>query len=144
MTAGTSLYDSLLLSSEKSHYVSLYLIQMARTDFGKRLKLAFGNASNQEIARKLGLSAPAIQNYVSGRVPDGDKLLQIAEVTKCDLHWLLTGEGEREFGQRAVDLNEAIRDIIRETVREELESLRPKKRLVLPLELSDKKARKAG
>lgn len=117
---------------------------MARTDFGKRLKLAFGNASNQEIARKLGLSAPAIQNYVSGRVPDGDKLLQIAEVTKCDLHWLLTGEGEREFGQRAVDLNEAIRDIIRETVREELESLRPKKRLVLPLELSDKKARKAG
>ncbi|MCB1026128.1 MAG: helix-turn-helix domain-containing protein [Acidobacteria bacterium] len=76
---------------------------MSKSQFGKRLKAAFGGATNQEIADVLGVSAPAVQNYVSGRVPDGDKLRTIAAVTKCDLHWLLTGDGDMHPKAREPD-----------------------------------------
>lgn len=60
--------------------------------FGERFKIAFDYASNQKIADKLGITAPAVQNYKEGRIPDGEKLQIIAAVTNCDLHWLLTGD----------------------------------------------------
>jgi transcriptional regulator with XRE-family HTH domain len=67
--------------------------------FGKRLRAAFDGAKNAEIARKLKISEPAAKNYLEGRVPDAQTLLQIADLTNCSLHWLLTGEGpvEREI-----------------------------------------------
>lgn len=94
---------------------------MARTDFGKRLKAAFNNASNQEIANKIGVSAPAVQNYVSGRYPDGDKLLLIAAVTKCDLHWLMTGEIRKPL----TGIEEVFETRMREIARQEIRNLRP-------------------
>jgi len=90
---------------------------MAERDFGERFAIAFGRATNREIAAKLGVSAPAVQNYKAGRVPQYETLLKIAAVTKCDLHWLLTGEGtvrrERAFDleyeiEQADDWREAI------------------------------------
>lgn len=68
---------------------------MAKSDFGRRLKEVFDNATNQEIARKIGVSPPAVQNYVNGRIPDGEKLILISSITKCNLHWLLTGQGDK-------------------------------------------------
>lgn len=68
---------------------------MARSAFGERLKQIFDNATNQQIADKIGTSAPAVQNYVSGRVPDAEKLLLISKITNCNLHWLLTGDGKQ-------------------------------------------------
>jgi cellulose biosynthesis protein BcsQ len=65
--------------------------------FGKRFKEAFGNRQNYEIAELLGLSDSAITTYVAGRVPAADKLIKISKITNCNLHWLLTGEGEKEF-----------------------------------------------
>jgi transcriptional regulator with XRE-family HTH domain len=64
--------------------------------FGERLRKAFDNASNAEIARKIGVSEPAVGNYVKGRIPDAEKLLQISNLTNCNLHWLLTGEGKQQ------------------------------------------------
>ena len=68
---------------------------MAKSDFGKRLKEIFNNATNQQIAEKIGVSAPAVQHYVSGRVPDAEKLILITSVTNCNLHWLITGQGSK-------------------------------------------------
>lgn len=67
--------------------------------FGERLKAAFNFASQAEIARKMGVSEAAVKNYIDGRVPNADKLLQIRALTNCNLDWLLTGEGntKREF-----------------------------------------------
>jgi transcriptional regulator with XRE-family HTH domain len=62
------------------------------SEFGKRLKEAFGNAGNAEIARKLDVSEPAVSTYLNGRTPPADTLINIAKITNCDLHWLLTGE----------------------------------------------------
>lgn len=67
---------------------------MEKTSFGERLKKAFGNAKQVEIARKMGVSESAVKNYVAGRVPDAEKLLLIKNLTNCNLHWLLTGEGD--------------------------------------------------
>lgn len=66
---------------------------MEATTFGQRLRQAFGHAKYADIAAKIGVSEPAIKKYMAGRVPDADKLLVIAGVTNCNLHWLLTGEG---------------------------------------------------
>ncbi|HYE72587.1 MAG TPA: helix-turn-helix domain-containing protein [Blastocatellia bacterium] len=63
------------------------------SEFGARLREAFGNAKNAEIARRLGVSEPAVKNYMEGRVPPSDTLVKIADLTNCSLHWLLTGEG---------------------------------------------------
>ena len=103
---------------------------MAKSEFGKRLKQIFNNATNQEIANIIGVSAPAVQHYVNGRVPDAEKLITIAAITKCNLHWLITGEGSR----LAVSENnaaetpqpdplidrKALAAFVREVIREEL------------------------
>lgn len=68
---------------------------MEKSEFGKRLKAVFNNATNLEIASKLGVSAPAVQSYVAGRVPPADKLIVISKVTNCNLHWLITGQGSK-------------------------------------------------
>ena len=73
---------------------------MEKTSFGERLRQAFGGAKQVEIARKMGVSESAVKNYVTGRVPDAEKLLLIKNLTNCDLDWLLTGEGS-QFGTTA-------------------------------------------
>lgn len=94
---------------------------MAKSEFGHRLKEAFRNATNKEIANQIGVSAPAVQNYSDGRVPPAETLLKIAEVTNCDLHWLLTGEARVENTQPDPLINEAaLEKIIRRIVREEI------------------------
>lgn len=68
---------------------------MEKTSFGQRLRLAFKNAKNAEIARKIGVGETAVTNYMAGRVPDLEKLLKIKASTNCDLDWLLTGDESR-------------------------------------------------
>lgn len=75
---------------------------MAKSAFGQRLKSLFDNAVNAEIAAKLGVSEAAVGTYVRGRIPDGRKLIEIAKLTNCNLHWLLTGEGPRYIGDEKV------------------------------------------
>lgn len=69
------------------------------TGFGERLKAAFGNAKNAEIARKLGVSEPAVKNYVSGRIPELKILQLIKKLTGRSLDWLIEGdEGTQREG----------------------------------------------
>lgn len=68
---------------------------MTEEHFGHRLRSLFAGLKNKEIADKLGVSPPAVQNYLKGRVPDAELLLKIANLTGCDLHWLLTGVDSR-------------------------------------------------
>ena len=88
---------------------------MARSGFGERLESIFHHDSNQKIADKIGVSAPAVQNYRGGRVPPYDTLLKIQEVTNCDLHWLLTGETRtRPRSEHDTGMEQIIRKIVRE------------------------------
>ncbi len=66
-----------------------------KNSFGERLKIAFNQAINADIAKKLEVSEGAVSNYVRGRVPDAEKLLLISKITNCSIDWLLTGKGEQ-------------------------------------------------
>lgn len=89
--------------------------------FGERLRRAFGNAKNAEIARKLGVTESAVKNYIEGRIPDATRLLQIKDLTNCNLHWLLTGEEQPDTApQKVLDLDSAFRDVVRRMIKEEL------------------------
>lgn len=61
------------------------------------MREAFGGATNAEIARQLGRTEPAVKNYIDGRIPAADDLVAISYLTGCSVHWLLTGDGPREF-----------------------------------------------
>lgn len=60
--------------------------------FGQRFLAAFGDLKQSEIADLLNVQPSAITNYTKDRVPKPHILLKVWEHTKCDLHWLLTGE----------------------------------------------------
>jgi transcriptional regulator with XRE-family HTH domain len=65
------------------------------TPFGARLIEAFDGASKKEIARKLDVDPSTVTDYTRNEIyPTGKGLIRIWEITKCNLHWLLTGEGE--------------------------------------------------
>lgn len=94
---------------------------MAKSEFGERLKIAFDNAVNAEIANKIGVSEAAVGTYVRGRIPDGAKLVEISKLTNCNLHWLLTGDGPKylsefkEFDlEYAIDQHEDWVDVVKE------------------------------
>ena len=57
---------------------------------------AFGDLKQVEIANLLNVKPSAITNYTKDRVPKAEILLRVWELTKCDLHWLLTGEHWRQ------------------------------------------------
>lgn len=67
---------------------------MAENDFGERLREAFQKAKDADIARQIGVSQPAVKNYMDGRVPPAETLIKISDLTNCSIHWLLTGQGE--------------------------------------------------
>jgi hypothetical protein len=67
---------------------------------GARLVQAFGGATGREIGRKLGYKDSHMSSILAGQseLPH-DKLILVAELTKCSLHWLLTGAGEEAVEQ---------------------------------------------
>jgi cellulose biosynthesis protein BcsQ len=67
----------------------------SKENFSARLVEAFGNIRKNEIAAKLGVSKATITLYTNGHLPPSDMLLKIADLTGCNLHWLLTGSGHK-------------------------------------------------
>ncbi len=97
---------------------------MEKNTFGQRFRIAFGNAKNAEIARKMDVSEAAIKNYVAGRVPDAEKLLLIKALTNCNLDWLLTGAEQASLPAREPSLEDVFDRRMRDIVREEIANLR--------------------
>jgi transcriptional regulator with XRE-family HTH domain len=70
------------------------------SEIGDRIKSlakehAFGNIS--AFAKYVGIPRPTLYPYLKGeRTPNAEQLILIANKTGCDLHWLLTGDGEMQ------------------------------------------------
>jgi transcriptional regulator with XRE-family HTH domain len=62
--------------------------------FSERLKTCRGKRSKADFSRFLGVSAQNYQRYESGRIPDADILLQIANRSGVPVGWLLGSENE--------------------------------------------------
>jgi transcriptional regulator with XRE-family HTH domain len=69
-------------------------------DFGARLRELVKNegVKQVELAIYLNVSPPAVTNYLYGRVPDADILMQIAEYFGVTVDFLLTGESPWQDG----------------------------------------------
>lgn len=74
-----------------------------KSEFGYRLKELFDHAKNGFIAAKLGVAENTVGFYIRGRIPDADMLMTISNVTRCNIHWLLTGKGEKYFRDETVN-----------------------------------------
>jgi hypothetical protein len=72
-------------------------VRSARSSLSGRVREVreelFGMHGGPELARRLGLAARTWANYEGGVMVPGEVVLAFLEVTKCDAHWLATGEG---------------------------------------------------
>lgn len=66
-----------------------------KSKFSERFQQAFDDSRKKDIAELLGVSKATITLYTSGHLPPPDMLIKIAEKTRCNLHWLLTGNGPK-------------------------------------------------
>lgn len=85
--------------------------------FGARLKTAFKNASQAEIARQLEITEAGVSKYLKGSVPPPKMLLRISVLTNCSVDWLLTGNNPPDLS-----LESLIERKIREIVLQEIET----------------------
>lgn len=82
--------------------------QLMREEFALRLKIAFDNASNAEIARRLKTTDATVKMYTDAmRLPVYEILVEIARVTGINLNWLMTGRGS----QRLVKSDDLFSDV---------------------------------
>ena len=44
----------------------------------------------------MGKTYQAVKNYVEGRIPAVDVLIEISDSTNCSIDWLVTGKGEKK------------------------------------------------
>lgn len=71
-----------------------------KDSFGRRLRILFGKEKGTEVVEELealGIksSSSSMTGYDRDKShPKGADLIKIAKKLKCNLHWLLTGEGE--------------------------------------------------
>jgi transcriptional regulator with XRE-family HTH domain len=52
--------------------------------------------TQRELADALGISQPAVSQYLRGRMPQADVLYRLAKLGNCTMEWLLTGEQSSE------------------------------------------------
>jgi hypothetical protein len=65
-------------------------------EVAKRLKIAFNHAPNSDISRALLTDPSTVKNYTdAARLPTAEMLIYIHLKTGVNIHWLLTGKGER-------------------------------------------------
>lgn len=64
--------------------------------FAERLREAKGELSNAELARRSGLSAQSLTEYLQGsKLPNAYNLLALADALEVETRWLLLGRGRR-------------------------------------------------
>lgn len=86
--------------------------------FAKRLRRAFDDASNAEIARRITTTDSTIKSYMDGdRLPVGEMLLRITAATGINLHWLLTGRGPERVMPHKPQFSSEDEELIRKRAR---------------------------
>lgn len=74
--------------------------------FGERVSRAFDTKKPAVIAKRLAITYQGARNYLDGKMPSIEKLVQISDSTGYSIHWLLTGEGPERLAERRRDESE--------------------------------------
>ena len=68
--------------------------KIVKSEIGSRIKKARGRNNQREFAKKLGFSSSYLSEVESGKTkPSLELLVEISQLTKYSLHWLITGVG---------------------------------------------------
>lgn len=98
---------------------------MKNADFVSRLRIAFGDDTAADVARRLSLPHATVNNYFHGRMPSPEVLILITDETNVSLTWLLTGRGEQYIGDPApADIGRVLQTLIANIVDERLSKSR--------------------
>lgn len=85
-----------------------------------RILSALNVANASQAAQKLGITKQSVYEWKEN-VPSVESLALIAKSGDASLHWILTGEGEREiYPDKQISFGEIFENKIREIVQDEL------------------------
>ncbi|MBD3225495.1 MAG: helix-turn-helix domain-containing protein [Caldithrix sp.] len=59
--------------------------------------------TQDKFARVLSVSQPAVSQYLNGRVPPAEVLLDIARLGNVSMEWLLTGRDKDAYGRKVAE-----------------------------------------
>ncbi len=59
------------------------------------------NMTQKQLAEQLGITQPAISKYLQGRIPPADVLINIAQLSRVSIEWILTGSAVSRQSQVA-------------------------------------------
>ena len=79
-------------------------------ELGDRLRAALGRAelSQYELARRMGVTRAAVNQWIQNGRIHATNLMKFAEITGCDIEWLLSGKGSMRPGESWLDLIETL------------------------------------
>ena len=60
----------------------------------------------EQMARALQISQPAISKYLKERIPPADILLKLAQIGNTTIEWILTGQKNYYYNSDAMQVNE--------------------------------------
>lgn len=107
------------MSTENPTNCAIHSRSNILSTFGDRLKEAFESPNIADLGRKMGVSFQAAKNYVEGRIPSAEKLIEISRSTGCSIDWLLTGEGSKYRSiiktfdiERSIEIHDDWRDVM--------------------------------
>ena len=75
-------------------------------ELGDRLRAALGRAelSQNELARQMGVTRAAVNQWIQNGQIHATNLMKFAEITQCDIKWLMSGKGSMRPGESWMDL----------------------------------------
>lgn len=76
------------------------MVSANKQNFGQRTTELRKSArlTQKQLADQLGVSLTSVQNYESGRIPNGEILVKLAAALFCTPEWLVSGQGEMRRG----------------------------------------------
>jgi transcriptional regulator with XRE-family HTH domain len=90
----------LTVSQQKSEALLTFSkMSIDREKLFSRIMEASESRTAANLAEKLNITRQAVYGWRDGKnLPELDKIIEISNVTRTSLHWLLTGEGSKEIG----------------------------------------------
>ena len=77
-----------------------------RIDFLRRQN----SLSQEQLAKVLQVSQPAISKYLRDRIPPAETLLKLAQLGQTTVEWILSGQKSYAYGQTAAEVHETQMD----------------------------------
>ena len=95
-----------------------------KNDISKRInKIMFDLEINQnQLAKILNVTQPAISKYLKGRVPPPNILLQLSQLSGMSIEWILTGSKDATIEKKIISEKSAQYNITK-TIEEKFELL---------------------